>query len=61
MHYGIHDAPEGMLDWDAFHAKYDWRPEPGRDDSTRWYRLQPRRAQAWLENDYTKSATRFDF
>jgi pyridoxine/pyridoxamine 5'-phosphate oxidase len=46
---------------DEFHAKYDWRPEPGPDDSTRWYRLQPERAQAWLEGDYTKSATRFDF
>src|SRR5262245_16794335 len=46
---------------DEFHAKYDWRPEPGPDDSTRWYRLWPERAQAWLESDYTRTATRFDF
>jgi pyridoxine/pyridoxamine 5'-phosphate oxidase len=46
---------------DELHAKYDWRPEPGTDDSTRWYRLRPGRAQAWLEQDYTRSATRFDF
>ncbi len=46
---------------DALHAKYDWRPEPGPDDSTRWYGLRPDRAQAWLETDYTRTATRFDF
>ena len=46
---------------DAFSAKYDWRPDPGADDSTRWYRLRPKLAQAWLETDYPKTATRFDF
>jgi pyridoxine/pyridoxamine 5'-phosphate oxidase len=47
---------------DAFEPKYDWRPEVGKpDDSTRWYRLRPQRAQAWLETDYPKTATRFDF
>jgi hypothetical protein len=25
------------------------------------FRLQPRRALAWLETDYRKTATRFDF
>lgn len=42
---------------DAYEAKYDWRPEDGEG----WFRLQPRRALAWLERDYVKSATRFDF
>lgn len=46
---------------DAFSAKYDWRPDLGADDSTRWYRLRPKLAQAWLETDYPKTATRFDF
>jgi Pyridoxamine 5'-phosphate oxidase len=46
---------------DAFGPKYDWRPDVGGDDSTRWYRLRPRLAQAWLETDYPKTATRFDF
>jgi nitroimidazol reductase NimA-like FMN-containing flavoprotein (pyridoxamine 5'-phosphate oxidase superfamily) len=46
---------------DAFHQKYDWRPDPVADESTRWYRLRPRTAQAWVESDYPKSATRFDF
>jgi pyridoxine/pyridoxamine 5'-phosphate oxidase len=46
---------------DAFKAKYDWRPDVGADDSTRWYRLRPKLAQAWLETDYPKTATRFDF
>jgi pyridoxine/pyridoxamine 5'-phosphate oxidase len=45
---------------DAFHAKYDWRPDL-TDDEQGWYRLRPRLAQAWLETDYTKTATRFDF
>jgi hypothetical protein len=42
---------------DAYEAKYDWRPEDGEG----WFRLQPRRALAWLERDYVKSPTRFDF
>jgi pyridoxine/pyridoxamine 5'-phosphate oxidase len=46
---------------DAFKAKYDWRPEVGGDNSTRWYRLRAKTAQAWLETDYPKTATRFDF
>src|SRR4029453_8584 len=46
---------------DAFGQKYDWRPAPVADESTRWYRLRPVAAQAWLERDYPKTATRFDF
>jgi pyridoxine/pyridoxamine 5'-phosphate oxidase len=46
---------------DEFQSKYDWRPQLGPEDSTCWYELRPQRAQAWLEQDYPKSATRFDF
>ena len=41
---------------DAYEAKYGYRP-PGK----RLFRLRPRRALAWLEADYPKTATRFDF
>ena len=41
---------------DAYEAKYGYRP-PGN----RLFRLRPRRALAWLEADYPKTATRFDF
>jgi hypothetical protein len=42
---------------DAYEAKYDYRPEPGEG----WFTLRPRRALAWLEREYPKTATRFDF
>jgi pyridoxine/pyridoxamine 5'-phosphate oxidase len=42
---------------DAYEAKYDFRPEGGGG----WFKLRPRRALAWLETDYPKTATRFDF
>jgi hypothetical protein len=42
---------------DAYEAKYDYRPEPGEG----WFTLRPRRALVWLERDYAKTATRFDF
>ncbi|HKY11802.1 MAG TPA: pyridoxamine 5'-phosphate oxidase family protein [Gaiellaceae bacterium] len=42
---------------DAYEAKYDYRPEPGEG----WFKLRPRRALAWLEREYPKTATRFDF
>jgi hypothetical protein len=45
---------------DAYGPKYDWRPNPD-EGSEGWYRLRPRRALAWLERDYPKTATRFDF
>jgi general stress protein 26 len=41
---------------DAYEAKYGYRPP-----STRLYRLRPTRVLAWLEADYPKTATRFDF
>jgi Pyridoxamine 5'-phosphate oxidase len=45
---------------DAYAAKYDYRPNP-EDTSGVWYLLRPRRALAWLEADYPRTATRFDF
>jgi len=44
-------------DVDAYEAKYDYRPSAGDG----WYRVLPRRALAWREADYPRSATRFDF
>jgi nitroimidazol reductase NimA-like FMN-containing flavoprotein (pyridoxamine 5'-phosphate oxidase superfamily) len=41
---------------DAYETKYGYRP-PG----PRLFGLRPRRALAWLEADYPKTATRFDF
>ncbi len=41
---------------DDYEAKYDWRP-----DSEQMYVVRPRRAFAWREADYPKSATRFDW
>jgi hypothetical protein len=43
----------------AYERKYGWRAEPG--DPAPLYRLLPRRAFAWTEKDYPRSATRFDF
>lgn len=45
---------------DAYEMKYDYRPDP-EDTSGVWYLLRPQRALAWVEAEYPKSATRFDF
>jgi pyridoxine/pyridoxamine 5'-phosphate oxidase len=50
----LSEVDEAILD--AYEAKYGYRP-PG----TRLFRLRPRRALAWLEAEYPKTATRFDF
>ena len=42
---------------DAYEAKYDYRPP----NTERWFWLRPQRALAWLESDYPRTATRFDF
>jgi Pyridoxamine 5'-phosphate oxidase len=44
---------------DTYEAKYEWRPEPSVDGL--WYRLRPHAASAWLERDYVRTATRFEF
>ena len=41
---------------DAYEAKYKYRPP-----SKSLFRLRPQRALAWLETEYPKTATRFDF
>ena len=45
---------------DAYDAKYQIRPSAG-DGSTRIYRLRPRVAFAWLEQDFPGTATRWRF
>jgi hypothetical protein len=43
---------------DAYHAKYDVRPEPL---GGLWLALRPRVAQTWLERDFARTATRWTF
>jgi nitroimidazol reductase NimA-like FMN-containing flavoprotein (pyridoxamine 5'-phosphate oxidase superfamily) len=43
----------------AFEEKYDWKPEVGEREG--WFRVHPKAAYAWLERDYPRTATRFDF
>jgi hypothetical protein len=50
----IHEVDDSVLD--GYEAKYGYRPP-----SRRLFGLRPRRALAWLEADYPKTATRFDF
>ena len=50
----VEEVDESVLD--AYEAKYGYRPP-----STRLFRLRPTRALAWLEAEYPKTATRFDF
>ena len=50
----VEEVDESVLD--AYEAKYGYRP-PG----TKLFRLRPARALAWVEADYPKTATRFDF
>jgi hypothetical protein len=52
---GREDLPGELVD--AYEAKYDFRPEHTQG----WFVLRPGRAIAWLERDYPKTATRFDF
>jgi pyridoxine/pyridoxamine 5'-phosphate oxidase len=55
-----HFAPDERTA-DAYEAKYAWRPETKELAGPGWYRLRPRRALAWIEQDYPETATRFDF
>jgi pyridoxine/pyridoxamine 5'-phosphate oxidase len=50
----VRDVEDSVLD--AYEGKYGYRP-PGKS----LFRLRPTRALAWLETDYPKTATRFDF
>jgi flavin reductase (DIM6/NTAB) family NADH-FMN oxidoreductase RutF len=45
---------------DAYGAKYEFRPDPAvRTEG--WFRLRPRIAYAWREQEYPSTATRFAF
>jgi PPOX class probable F420-dependent enzyme len=46
---------------DAYEAKYEYRPSSGGGEEGPWYVLRPRVAYAWLEREYPRTATRFDF
>jgi hypothetical protein len=48
-------ATEG--DVEEYDRKYAFKPEAGEG----WYRVAPRRVLAWREEDYPRSAARFDF
>lgn len=43
---------------EAYEAKYGFRPDPSNPGSA-VYRLLPRVAYAWLEQDFTRTATRW--
>ena len=58
LHGAVESAELDARLADLYQAKYDFRPETSEDG---WYRLPPRVALAWLERDYTKTATRFTF
>jgi hypothetical protein len=47
--------PESVVD--AYEAKYAYRPSVTEG----WFVLRPGRAVAWIELDYPRTATRFDF
>jgi pyridoxamine 5'-phosphate oxidase-like protein len=49
------DLPEAVVD--AYEVKYAFRPPVTEG----WFVLRPRHAVAWIELDYPKTATRFDF
>jgi hypothetical protein len=49
------DLPESVVD--AYETKYAYRPTVTEG----WFVLRPRRAVAWIELDYPRTATRFDF
>jgi PPOX class probable F420-dependent enzyme len=46
---------------DAYEAKYSYRPAVGGGGSDGWFGLSPRLAHAWLEREYPRTATRYDF
>jgi hypothetical protein len=55
LHGKVELAEVGESIRDAYERKYGHRP------GTNLFRLRPKRALAWLEADYPKTATRFDF
>lgn len=45
----------------AYQAKYSMGVLEAGDDGAVWYVVRPRRAHAWLENDFLNTATRWRF
>lgn len=56
----VHDAAKLVIYADAYKKKYGFRPDP-EDPGSLTYRLYPRAAFAWLESDFPKTATRWQF
>jgi hypothetical protein len=46
---------------DAYEGKYGMRPGEEQNPGEAWYELRPTMALAWMERDYPRTATRFDF
>jgi general stress protein 26 len=55
----LDDALEQRVDA-VYGPKYDFTPESS-GESDPWFVVRPTRAYAWLERDYTGTATQFDF
>lgn len=45
----------------AYRAKYGMGVSEAGDDGAVWYVVRPRKAHAWLENDFPNTATRWRF
>ena len=45
----------------AYRAKYGMGVSEAGDDGAVWYVVRPRKAHAWLENDFLNTATRWRF
>ena len=56
---GYDEALEQRVD-EVYGAKYDFTPDSS-GESDPWFVVRPKRAYAWTERDYTRSATQYDF
>ena len=57
----VRDRPSfGAIDA-AYRAKYGMGVAEAGDDGAVWYVVRPRKAHAWLENDFPNTATRWRF
>jgi pyridoxine/pyridoxamine 5'-phosphate oxidase len=52
---------EQITPTDGILAEYAEKYGPVEAEIGNWYRVRPRRVLAWREDDYPRSATRFDF
>ncbi len=44
-----------------FEPKYAWQPDVADVGEEAWFRVRPRKAWAWYESDYTKTATLYEW